>query len=226
MTSFLHYGVAGLALGAVAMATPAGAATVDVVGGRTSVALDTATLEAAAGLALSGVSKEVIVPGALGEGSVAFPINDRHVREGLPTTLSYDVSDPLNTLMGTIEHTGSVFFNDDTVEVGDFTIATDFTVADNVSGLGVLFEAIPDLDTIVADNKRLFVEGDLEVAGSFADFLKDNGFTELDLAGAEVGAFQVDATVVPLPGAALFFATGLAAVAGVRVLRRRTPEAA
>jgi hypothetical protein len=217
-------GIAALALAAVTVgaAAPAAAKSVEVIGGQTSVLLDTETLASAASLALSGVSDDTIVPGALGEGSVAFAINGRNAREGLPTTFAYDPRDPLNTLEGAIEHTGSVFFNDGTVEVGDFTIAADFTVADNVSGLGVLFDAVPDLTTIVADQQRLFVEGDLEVSEAFAGFLADAGLSEGLLTGADVGDFQVDATVVPLPGAVLFLATGVAGLAGARLYRRRS----
>ena len=106
--------------------TTAGAshAQVDIVGGQTSVLLDTATLSAAASLDLSGVSGPVIAPGNLGAGSVAFPINPRSAAS-LPTTFSYDPANFLGTFSGTIEHTGSVLFNAGTVEVGNFTIGFD-----------------------------------------------------------------------------------------------------
>jgi hypothetical protein len=216
--------VAGLALGAALLgaAAPAAAAVV-VAGGQTSVALDTEALASAASLALSGVSADTIAPGALGDGSVAFAINPPDAQPpALPTTFGYDPADPLATLSGAIEHTGSVFFNDGSVEVGNFTIGADFTVADTVSGLGVLFDAVPDLSTIVADDERLFVEGDLLVASAFASFLEDNGLSEVNLGGVDVGDFQVDATVVPLPGAVLFLASGVAGLAGMRFFRRRT----
>lgn len=221
-------GVAALALGVAMLgaAAPATAAAV-VTGGQTSVLLDTKLLAEAASLELSGVSDDTIVPGALGDGSVAFAINppDAHP-PAKPTTFGYDPKDPLATLGGAIEHSGSVFFNDGTVEVGDFTIAADFTVADTVSGLGVLFDAVPDLATIVASDARLFVEGDLQVASAFAAFLEDNGLSATNLAGADVGDFQVDATVVPLPGAVLLLASGVAGLAGVRLHRRRRTASA
>lgn len=218
-----HLTIAGVGLAAALLgAAPPAAASVVVTGGQTSVALDTDVLASAASLALSGVSDDTIAPGALGDGSVAFTINGRDARTGLPTTFAYDPDDPLNTLAGTIEHTGSVFFNAGGVEVGDFTIAADFTVADNVSGLGVLFDAAPELATIVASRERLFVEGDLLVSEAFAGFLQDTGLSATDLAGADVGDFQVDATVVPLPGAVLFLASGVAGLAGLRLYRRRS----
>ncbi|HMP07758.1 MAG TPA: hypothetical protein PJ982_15515, partial [Lacipirellulaceae bacterium] len=94
---------------------------IDVVGGQTSVVLDTATLSAAASLTLSGVSPDVIAPGTL-PGSVAFAITPRSAAV-LPTTFAYDLTFPAaGSFSGTIEHQGSVFFNADAVEVGDFTI--------------------------------------------------------------------------------------------------------
>jgi len=219
-----HLTIAGLGLAATLLgaAAPAAASAV-VTGGQTSVLLDTELLASAASLELSGVSDDTIVPGALGDGSVAFAINppDAHP-PAKPTTFGYDPKDPLATLSGAIEHSGSVFFNDGSVEVGDFTIAADFTVTDNVSGLGVLFDAVPDVATIVASDERLFVEGELLVSEAFAGFLKDAGLSEALLTGADVGDFQVDATVVPLPGAVLFLASGVAGLAGLRLYRRRT----
>ena len=60
---------------------------VDVVGGQTSVLLDTGLLSSAAGLDLSGVSSGVGT-GSLGDASVAFDINPRSVA-ARPTTFSY-----------------------------------------------------------------------------------------------------------------------------------------
>ena len=97
---------------------------VEIGSGQTSVLLDVELIENAAGLTLSGVSADVIAPGNLGADSVAFAINPRDAAS-LPTTFSYDSSNFLGTFAGTIEHTGSVFFNSDSVEVGNFTIGFD-----------------------------------------------------------------------------------------------------
>ena len=113
-----------LPVAAVAVALPvmlAPSANADIVtlnDGMTSVLLDTAALSSLASLDLSSVSSDVMAPGALGAGSVAFGITPK-------TTFSYDPSDFLGTFSGSIEHNGSVFFNSDTVEVGDFTIGFD-----------------------------------------------------------------------------------------------------
>ena len=93
-----------------------------LVGGDTSVALDTMVLSNV-GLELSSVSPGIPV-GSLPD-SVAFPINPRDAIF-LPTTFTYTAGDfPGGPFSGSIEHTGSVFFNMDTLEVGDFTIAFD-----------------------------------------------------------------------------------------------------
>ena len=115
---------------------------VSVSSGQTSVLLDTPLL-ATVGLSLSGVGGPVIVPGNLGPDSVAFSINGRDAAApALPTTFSYTAG-TLAPFSGTIEHTGTVLFNDGALEVGNFTIGFDagragaatsgFFVADNVT---------------------------------------------------------------------------------------------
>lgn len=192
----------------------------DVIGGQTSVLLDTSTLSAAASLDLSGVAGDTIAPGELGAGSVAFPINTRDATN-LPTTFTYDAG--LAGFGGTIEHTGSVLFNAGTVEVGDFTIGFDAArVTGNNSGFfvesttgiaAILFdvEAPTSLD---ASEFGLQIEANLLVSPEFATFLLDNALATADLTGADVGDAFVNA--VPTPGAA-----GAFAIAGLAASRRR-----
>lgn len=204
-------GIAGLVVAGIA-----GLATgqIDVVGGQTSVLLDTATLSAAASLNLSGVSGEVIAPGELGPDSVAFGINSRSA-SNLPTTFSYAAG--LGSFSGTIEHTGSVFFNNGDVEVGDFTIGFDgnrvggdrsgFFVESTTGIAAVLFDvATPSF--LSATDSGLVIEADLLVSAEFGQFLFDNGLSSSNLVGADVGDARVNA--VPTPGAlAAFAALGL-----------------
>lgn len=212
------FATAGMALIAgTAMAVP-----VDVTGGQTSVLLDTATLSSAASLDLSGVSADVIAPGNLGDGSVAFGINARDAAS-LPTTFSYDSDDFLGSFGGTIEHSGSVFFNSDTVEVGNFTIGFDaMRVGDDRSGFfvasttgisAILFD-VANPSSLSATASSLEIQADLLVSNEFAMFLLDNQLASADLTGADVGDALVQA--VPAPG-------GLAAlgVGGVLAMRRR-----
>ncbi len=205
----------------VALGAGTAMAQTDVTGGQTSVLLDTATLSAAASLDLSGVSADV-GGGNLGDGSVAFGINPRDAAS-LPTTFSYDSSDFLGTFGGTIEHTGSVFFNNGTVEVGNFTIGFDAArVGDNRSGFfvesttgiaAILFDvaAPSQLD---ATGSSLTIAADLLVSAEFAGFLVDNSLASSDLTGADVGDALVQA--VPTPGG-----VAMLGLAGLVAARRR-----
>ncbi|MEN0020009.1 MAG: hypothetical protein AAF747_03890 [Planctomycetota bacterium] len=188
----------------------------DIVGGATSVALDTVTLASAAGLDLSSVSSDVgvgVIPG-----SVAFSINARDAAV-LPTTFSYTAGDfPTGPFSGTIEHTGSVFFNNDTVEVGNFTIGFDaarasglnsgFFVESTTGVAAILFDAqVTGLNE--ASSSLLSLDVDLVVSPEFASFLGNTALT-----GADVGDAQING-LVPTPGTAAAL-LGLGAIAARR----------
>ena len=216
---------AAAVLATVAMAAPAGAASVAVGSGRTSVALDTATLESAANLTVSGTSGDVISPGDL-PGSVAFPITPA-------TTFQYDPADFLGTFSGTIEHEGSVLFNDNAIEAGDFTIGFDagragdlgslasgFYVKSNAGLDAILFDvAAPD--ALSASGSSLTIDADLLVSPEFAAVLRGAGLATADLSGADVGDARVAANAVPLPAPAAAGLLGLAGIMGGRTLRQR-----
>ena len=198
-----------------------GAQDFDVVGGQTSVLLDTDTLSSAASLSLSSVSADVIAPGELGDMSVAFGINARDASM-LPTTFSYDAG--LGSFSGSIEHTGSVFFNSDSVEVGNFTIGYDanrvggdrsgFFVESTTGIAAILFDvAAPSF--LDASAGGLIIEADLLVSSEFAGFLLDNQLASADLTGADVGDARVNAAV-PAPGALAVLGMG-----GLIASRRR-----
>ncbi len=188
----------------------------DVIGGQTSVLLDTATLSAAAGLDLSGVAGATIAPGELGPDSVAFPINARDARL-TPTTFSYDAG--LTAFSGAIEHEGSVLFNNGTVEVGNFTIGFDpnrvggsnsgFFVESTTGVAAILFD-VENPSAVVADASGLQITANLLVSPEFAGFLGDTALT-----GADVGDAFVNAAI-PAPGAA-----AVLGVAGLAAMRRR-----
>lgn len=189
----------------------------DVVGGQTSVALDTTLLSNAAGLDLSSVSGDVISPGDIPD-SVAFGINARDAAV-LPTDFTYNPG-TLAPFSGTIEHTGSVFFNSDTVEVGNFTIGFDanrvagvnsgFFVASTTGVSAILFD-IGGPNGLTATNSALVIDADLLVSPEFAAFLGDTALT-----GADVGDAQVNAIAVPEPGSAAALA-----IFGGLMMRRR-----
>ena len=220
------YALAVAALGC-AVAPLAVADSVVVDGGATSVALDTQTLADAASLVLSGVSDDVTAPGAL-EGSVAFDIVDR-------TSFAYDSDDFLNSFSGSIEHDGSVFFNDGSVEVGDFSIGYDADRAGTLNGAasGFFVESTTGIAAILFDvaapsalsasDESLSLTADLLVSPEFGGFLADNGLSQGNLAGADVGDAQVNATAgpdptaIPTPAATVL---GLAGLGGMALRRR------
>jgi hypothetical protein len=216
--------IAILTLAPALAATSASAVSVNVIGGTTSVLLDLELLEAGAGLTLTGVSDDVLLPGSLGEESVAFGINARDAGDR-PTTLSYDTDDPAATVSGALEHTGSVTFNG-SITIGDFSISdagniveTGALVSDTIIPLGGLFFAVAD-GSFIADETELSVGGDLEVTAGFAAILEELGLVEdgSGLVGVDVGDFRIEADVtaaampapVPLPAAfpLLLFALG------------------
>lgn len=191
---------------------------VQTVGGQTNVLLDLALLQAAANLQLTGVSDGVITPGNLGPNSVAFVITPPTSAE-LPSTFQYDSKDFFGTFSGSINHRGSITFNN-AVTVGNFEILFDngFKVADRVSGLGVLFDvaitgANPTAETFNAT-------GNLLVSSNFAALLLQLGLAQTNLTGADVGDASIQGfnSAVPTPGAVAML--GIAAVFGVRRRRR------
>ncbi len=186
----------------------------EVTGGSTSVLLDPEAL-AAAGLTVSGLNGPVLVPGMLGDDSVAFPINSRS--ETPPTTFSYDPSDFAASASGTIEHMGSVLFNMGAIEVGDFSvfgISRGFVVMDNLDLDIILFDIDPMM--VSPMDNSLVIAGDLLVSPEFAQALMGAGLTTLDLTGADAGDVLVGAEAVPEPSTGLMLGVGLAAFAARR----------
>jgi len=193
------------------------AQTVNVIDGQTNVLLDTDTLASAANLELSGVSDDVIAPGNLGDGSVAFDING-------DTTFSYDPADFLGSFAGSIEHDGQVLFNSDTIVVGDFSIGFDAARAGTLGGLasGFFVESTTGIEAILfdvqtpsaltADETEFSVTANVLVSPEFGAFLFGAGLSTADLAGADVGDARVDG-IVPAPGAAALGLFGVAAAA-------------
>jgi hypothetical protein len=208
---------------AATLAVSSQASAVSVIGGQTNVLLDTRLL-ASVGLSLSGVGGPVIAPGNLGADSVAFSINERDAAApALPTTFKYTAG-TLAPFSGTIEHIGTVLFNDGALEVGNFTIGFDagragaatsgFFVADNVTFGGVPLFDVGIPSALTATNQWLTVAANLLVSSELAGVLGNAGLT-----GVDVGDALVEAVAVPEPGTLSLMLAGLL-LGGVLVARR------
>ncbi|MGF1512933.1 MAG: alkaline phosphatase [Elainellaceae cyanobacterium] len=170
---------------------PGGASTEEfsVESGVTSVFLDTALLESAAGLALTGADSAAEPFSEAFQ--VGFAINDE-------TDFSFN-AEPFTPVGGTIEHDGTVTFND-AITVGDFSIGFDagrasdvasgFFVANTIEGndLGILFDVGAPGVLEIAEAELTITEADLLLAPEFAGAL---GLSELT--GADVGDTRIDA---------------------------------
>lgn len=212
--------VLGLMVAAAVSSSLAGtvnAELVRVVGGETSVALDLEKLSSAAGLNLSSASAGVITPGNIAD-SVAFAITSP-TSAALPTTFSYDSDDFFGTFSGTIEHRGAIYFNSDSIAVGNFTVGyrdTGFYVGSNFGAELVLFDV--EVLEPFASAEKITVLGNLLVSNEFATFLLDAGLATQDLTGEDVGDAFVQGFNQPIPSPA---GLALLGIGGIAVRRRR-----
>lgn len=162
--------------------------------GTTSVFLDLSLLESAAGLTLTGAdsSDEPFS----NDFQVGFPITE-------DTDFTFEI--PFAPVSGSIEHSGTVTFNDE-ITLGDFSIdfdparvsdtASGFFVADTLDddlGLEVLFDVGAPGDLSASPEELTIAEADLLLAPEFADALELS-----DLAGADVGDTRIDTSAIPV----------------------------
>ncbi|MEB3212238.1 MAG: hypothetical protein VKL39_12830 [Leptolyngbyaceae bacterium] len=164
-----------------------------VEAGTTSVFLDLPLLESVAGLSLTGVDSNAIPFSS--DFQVGFAITDE-------TDFTF-TADPFAPVDGSIEHEGTVTFNN-AVTIGDFSIGFDanrvsdaasgFFVADTLEGNGleILFDiSIPGiLET--TDDELTIADADLLLAPEFADALGLNELTGADIGNARTDSFLAD----------------------------------
>lgn len=207
------FGVATAAIVAlVAMPEQASAATFVLETGVTSVFLDLPTL-ASVGLNLTGADGTVppVSPAFL----VGFPITPA-------TDFTFTTTGGFAPVSGTIEHTGSVTFNN-ALTVGNFSIGFDpvravgnasgFFVRDTITTGAALFDvAAPSSLSFSESTLKLDLVANLLVSPELAGVLGNTG-----LAGAEVGSASINGEAVPEPATLL----GALAAGGFLAARRR-----
>jgi hypothetical protein len=208
-------GISAAIISAAAVVAPTSAATFRIGDGKTSVFLDTALLESAAGLALTGTSSDVLPPI-----SDSFLVGFQITSE---TDFTFSDDNGFTYLGGSIEHTGSVTFNN-AISVGNFSIGFDanrvggslsgFFVQDKLTTNAILFDIANVVPTLANGNAT--IAGDLLVSQEFASFLSNDG-----LAGALIGSAQTDAAAVPEPTTM----AGIALAGSALLARRRNRKA-
>ena len=158
----------------------------EVVGGKTSVFLNTDLLAEAAGLELTGANGTAVP--AQGPFQVAFEISGE-------TDFEFSSGNSFAPVGGSIEHTGSVTFNEE-LELGNFSIGFDgsreggsgFFVQDTISLNIPLFDIATPGAVDFQDPSLVISQADLLVSPELAAALGNEA-----LVGAAVGSAQVDA---------------------------------
>jgi hypothetical protein len=184
---------------------------------QTNVSLDPNALSSI-GLFVGGFSPEVIIPGALGSGSVAFPISPRTGNQ--PTSFFYEPGF-FAPFGGSIEHTGLIFFNlmEGQFAVGNLSIGYDesravgaksgFFVESTFESFYSVAEILFDIETpssLTAQEDSLSIVADLLVSPELAQLLYDP---------IEVGAVDPLGSSLRLVEAALAHAPGPRTLADV-----------
>jgi hypothetical protein len=164
-----------------------------VESGVTSVFLDVPLLQSV-GLSLTGTAD--VAPPVNNNFLVGFNITPA-------TDFTFSTEGGLVPLSGSIEHTGSVTFNDQ-VTVGNFSIGFDptrtssqasgFFVKDTLDDIGAILFDIATPEIANFDGKDLTLGANLLVSQEFASALGNANLT-----GTVVGKAEVDAEAAPVP---------------------------
>jgi hypothetical protein len=181
----------------VAHPTAAIAVSFQVQSGVTSVFLDVPLLQSV-GLALTGTSADVVAP-VNDNFLVGFNITPA-------TDFSFSAEGGIVPVGGSIEHTGSITFNDQ-LTVGNFSIGFDptrtsgqasgFFVEDTLDDVGAILFDIATLETANFDGEDLTLGANLLISQEFAGVLGN-----ASLSGAVVGEAQIDAEAASVPESA------------------------
>lgn len=167
--------------------------------GTTSVFLDVALIESVTDLTLSSLNGTAAP--AAGDFQVGFDITET-------SDFVFNEDNGFLPIFGTIKHTGTVGFNNDSLFVGDFDIIFDaaravggnsgFAVVntiDNILDNLVLFDiAAPGGLNIGVDNLDI-LDADLRISAEFGTGLVDLGLADTNLTNATVGNAQINADI-------------------------------
>jgi hypothetical protein len=196
------------------------AAEFQVESGTTSVFLDVPLLQSI-GLNLTGTSDTV--PPVSNDFLVGFDITPN-------TNFKFSDQGGFEYLGGSIEHSGSVTFNN-SIGVGNFSIGFDaarvdntksgFFVKDTLSTIGTILFDIGSIDTLQFSDKNLKVGGNLLVSPEFAGVLT-SALNAPNLTGAVVGKAQTNAIAESVPEPTSMLA--LLAVGAAVVARKGRPQ--
>lgn len=208
----------------------------EFLSGKESVRFDAEGLEVleSIGLSLASVENTAVPAPGYTYAFDLFPPSDQKNT----FTFSYDdATEDFEPIGGTVDLTGSLFFNVDTtklnlppqLELGDlFAIpAVDLNVYDTVTtGLPVFNLETTGLN-IDTQNQTVKLNFETMISKEFSDFLVDKGATT-SIAGLKIGQIQGDRNIVevekvPEPGSVLAILTAAGAALSVGKRYRRDP---
>ncbi|AUB44006.1 hypothetical protein COO91_10220 (plasmid) [Nostoc flagelliforme CCNUN1] len=231
MRNYIFAGILGLTT-AVAVSVPlsvqAQAKVYKFVDGYESIRFDTEALEELQSLGLSLASVQNTAVPALGYtyavGYVPSPVGNDY-------SFSYDeITQEFTSLSGTVDFTGSIFFNVDTdklnlppqLELGNLSAepAVDFNVKDTVTTGLPIFALVPTAPVNVdLNNQTVKLNFAAFATQEFSDFLVSAGATK-PIAGLKLGDVQGDRTITQVIEPSTALAVLMAASSALAVRKR------
>ncbi|MCL6754110.1 PEP-CTERM sorting domain-containing protein [Nostoc sp. CCCryo 231-06] len=199
-----------------------------IVDGYESIRFDTEALEElqSLGLSLASVQNTAVpAPGyTYGLGYVPSPVGNDY-------SFSYDeITQEFTSLSGTVDFTGSIFFNVDTdklnlppqLELGNLSAepAVDFNVKDTVTTGLPIFALVPTAPVNVdLNNQTVKLNFAALATQEFSDFLVTAGASK-PIAGLKLGDVQGDRTITPVPEPSTTLALLIAASSALAIRKR------
>ncbi|QFS50129.1 PEP-CTERM sorting domain-containing protein [Nostoc sphaeroides] len=199
-----------------------------VVSGYESIRFDTEALEElkSLGLSLASVQNTAVpAPGyTFGIRNVPSPVGNDY-------TFSYDeITQEFITLSGTVDFTGSIFFNVDTdklnlpaqLELGNLSVepAVDFNVKDTVTtGLPIFFLVPTAPINVDLNNQAVKLKFEAFITQEFSDFFVNAGASK-PITGLKLADVQGDRTITQVPESSTTLALLIAASSALAMRKR------